>query len=68
MGARPGILDPRAFAAIRTLDGSRPRPSVANGWRRRARSPGDLLRLGAHTEIRILKIADFVELIRETPA
>ena len=42
--------------------------AVAAGSRFIVTGDGDLLRLGAYTGIRILKVADFLELIRETPA
>ena len=42
--------------------------AVAAGSRFIVTEDGDLLRLGAYTGIRILKVADFLELIRETPA
>lgn len=42
--------------------------AVAAGSRFIVTSDGDLLRLGAYAGIRILKVADFLELIREPPA
>jgi hypothetical protein len=42
--------------------------AVAAGSRFIVTGDGDLLRLGAYAGIRILKVADFLELIRETPA
>ena len=42
--------------------------AVAAGSRFIVTGDGDLLRLGAYAGIRILKVADFLELIREPPA
>lgn len=41
---------------------------VATGSRLIVTGDGDLLRLGAYAGMWVLKVADFLELIRETPA
>lgn len=65
-GAGPGLLDRDALPAIRTFDGS---GTLAESLSRPGSGGphGDLLRLGDYAEIRILEVADFVELIREAP-